>query len=349
MFHVFSASIARRVLICGLFALMALPLLGYSAVPENVTKDPTDLGLPFDRYFTRDKFGRKITFYLSKAPEAHAKLPLVVVINGSGCSSSFMKIGNKLGGGIQMLWLQIVNRHARVMVVEKPGVNFLDSPAEPGAATGCSKEFLLEHTLPRWAEAVGASIRAAQRLPQVDASRTLVAGISEGGIVAARAAAENPRITHVASLSGGGPTQLYDLAILARSQDMFEDASLTADERVNRLYAEWEKIRREPDSIDKLFLGHPYRRWSSFLATSVQDELLRSKSRIYIAHGSKDTSVPVESFDMLRAELAAHGRDFVAERVEGADHSFLKEGDAPGPPQGLIEVLKHVWSWFQSA
>ena len=44
----------------------------------------------------------------------------------------------------------------------------------------------------------------------MDAARTLVIGHSEGGIVAAYVAAKLPKVTHVASLAGGGPTQLFD-------------------------------------------------------------------------------------------------------------------------------------------
>ena len=43
-----------------------------------------------------------------------------------------------------------------------------------------SAEFLTEHTLPRWAEANCAALRAAWTLPNVDAKRTLAAGHSEG-------------------------------------------------------------------------------------------------------------------------------------------------------------------------
>ena len=85
--------------------------------------------------------------------------------------------------------------------------------------SGCQSLFTKpgdkEHTLPRWAEANAAALKAAWTLPGVDAGRTLVIGHSEGAIVAARVAADLPGVTHVASLAGGGPTQLFSLAELA--------------------------------------------------------------------------------------------------------------------------------------
>ena len=63
---------------------------------------------------------------------------------------------------------------------------------------------------------MSAGVRAARTLPGVDPARTLAAGHSEGGIVAAHVAAGDSAVTHVAVLAGGGPTQLHDLVELAR-------------------------------------------------------------------------------------------------------------------------------------
>src|SRR5262249_54419891 len=144
-------------------------------------------------------------------------------------------------------------------VVEKPGVKFLDGPARPGSAEGASEEFLKEHTLARWAEANAAALRAAWTLPGIDATRTLVMGHSEGGIVAARVAAELPQITHVASLAGGGPTQLFDLAE-TRGQPRADDKLGDAERRVQEVYEEWAKVQKDAESISKFWMGHPYRR-----------------------------------------------------------------------------------------
>ena len=104
----------------------------------------------------------------------------------------------------------------RVLVVEKPGVSFLDEPKQPGTATEASKEFLEEHTLPRWGEANAAALKAVLAQPDIDASRVLVTGHSEGGIVAARVAGELSKVTHVSPVGCGGATQLFSLAELAR-------------------------------------------------------------------------------------------------------------------------------------
>jgi dienelactone hydrolase len=80
------------------------------------------------------------------------------------------------------------------------------------------------------------------------------------------------------------------------------------------------------------------------MRTSIIQEALESRARLYFVHGSADTQNTVAGFDALRAEMAAHGREAVFERINGADHAL----DLPGrePPEGLEAVFGHVIRWF---
>jgi pimeloyl-ACP methyl ester carboxylesterase len=313
----------------------------------RLEQEAAKLGVPFDRYTVKDAMGRTITFYLSVplAGKPPANRPVVLYIPGSGCQSVFQKRGERVSGGYHTVLVQEAKERARILVVEKPGVKYLDTQA-PGVSLekAASEEFLKEHTLPRWAEANAAALRAAWALPGIDATRTLVVGHSEGGIVAARVAAELPQVTHVASLAGGGPTQLFDfVANAARPRP--DDKPGYAGRRVQEVYDAWGRIQKDPEGITQFWLGHPYRRWSSFLKHSVTEELLRAKARIYVAAGTRDAVIPVAAHDMLAAELRVQGRDVTAERLEGADHGFLTD-EMPRPPAGMQAVLGRVLQWF---
>jgi len=133
------------------------------AEPQQALLDPTDLGIPFQRYTTRDTMDRMITFYVSEEPTENSKtrLPIVLFIQGSGCQSVFQRKGDRPSVGLLGLLLEEANDMVRVLVVEKPGVNLFDQPTRPGSAEEASEEFLTEHTLPRWAEANVAALRAA--------------------------------------------------------------------------------------------------------------------------------------------------------------------------------------------
>src|SRR5262249_39647867 len=144
----------------------------------------------------------------------------------------------------------------------------------------------------------------------------------EGGIVAARVAAEVPATTHVAPLSCAGVSQLFSLAELARRRALDGQG----DAAVQAVYYEVAKILGKPARIDDFWVGHQCRRWSTFLKSSVIDELKRGKAKVYLAHGTSDQADSVIGFDVMRAELLAAGRDVTAERVEGGDHGFGVKG-----------------------
>jgi pimeloyl-ACP methyl ester carboxylesterase len=235
---------------------------------------------------------------------------------------------------------------ARVLIVEKIGVEFLDTSDPPGGTAGASREFLDEHTLERWSAAVSAAMKAACTLDQVDSAKVLVVGHSEGGLVACRVARENPCVTHVAILAGGGPSQLFDLVELSRQGHFARHISDDPDERAEYILREHAKILDDPTSTDQQFLGHPYRRWSSFLASSPMQELSGTDACVYIAQGAQDTAVLPVSAQMLHAQLVAMGKDVKLDWVSDADHSFaiIQNGKRSG--DGWAEVLERVADWY---
>jgi uncharacterized protein (TIGR03067 family) len=187
---------------------------------------------------------------------------------------------------------------------------------------------------------------ASQQLDDVDWTRALVVGHSEGGIVAAHLAAANSRATHVAVLAGGGPTQLFDLVELARRRRQPDEDPAAGERRARQVYEGWARVLADPDNADKFWMGHPHRRWSSFLKTSTLEGLLASRAAVFLAHGTADRAVPVASFDVLRAELTTRGRDVTVERLEGYDHGFRKPGEPATEFAGFQQVLDRVTDWF---
>jgi pimeloyl-ACP methyl ester carboxylesterase len=301
--------------------------------------DPLLAKIPFESITVKDPLGRTITAYLSRLPkdDGGGPLPVILFVSGSGCQSVWTRHEGRVNSGLQGLINSLAKGRARVLVVEKPGVKPLDTPERMGGATGGTKEFLEEHTLPRWATANAAALKAVLERKDIDPKRVLVCGHSEGGIVAARVAAEVPGVTHVAPMSCSGVTQLFSLAELARRRA----PAVHGDAAAAAVYDEWAKILVKPESITDFWMGHPYRRWSTYLKSSVIDELKRTKAKVYLAHGTADESDAVVGFDVMRAELLAAGRDVTVERIEGGDHGYAVKGQ----PR-MQAVFGNVVEWF---
>ncbi len=287
-------------------------------------------GTPFHRYSTQDRFGRTITFYLTEGTG-----PLAVYVQGTGCASLFEIHDGRISQGAQLLLAQAARGRARALAVEKPGVEFLDEQANAGNARTCRPEFLAEHTLERWSEAIAASVKAAQELPGVDRSRTVVIGASEGGVVAVHVSNVLPTVTHAASIAGGGPNHLFIMADYTRRHK--------ADPEVE-IYDCWAEVLRDPESTTKFCGGQPFRLWSSLLKTSLIQECLQSKAALYLVHGTADEQSAIAGFDVMRAELAARGRKAVFDRIEGADHSLTRPGETTG--DGLEAAYRRILDWF---
>jgi pimeloyl-ACP methyl ester carboxylesterase len=341
----------RKFLVCVVISLLLNLLIGFKHPADAQAKGECYIprkdnapvsGQPYERYFTQDRFGREITFYLSQPRSHQSALPLIVYIQGSGCGSLFDRKNDRIIPTLgHATFVDVAQGRARILIVEKPGVKFLEQPE------GCDKpsQFSREHTLERWAEAIEAALRAARRLPQVNADKVLVIGHSEGGLVACRVARDLPEIvTHVASLAGGGPSQLFDLLTLARQGNFFRNISEEPEARVQYLLSQWREIQADPLSAEKFFFGFAYRRWATFLASSPIEELTQVKARIYLAQGLDDDAVNPVTSDLLYAQLKAHGKQVVYDRVEGADHSF----NIKGKPQvnGWQEQLDRTIKWF---
>ncbi|RMH27568.1 MAG: alpha/beta fold hydrolase [Planctomycetota bacterium] len=344
--HSLDAQRVRALAVVAGILFTAGPPVALAGLDERAPVPPSaraeDLGVPFDRYVTTDALGRAIPFYLTPIGDGAPPAPIVLWIQGSGCDSHFTRTPDgQVGGGLGMMLLGPLRGRARLLVVEKPGVEFLAKSATPGASDGCGDAFLEEYAADRWAEALRAALDAALAMPGVSKERVLVAGHSEGAVMAAHLASMDARVTHVGMISGSGVSQIFDMAMLAaRSAGSPEDRA----GRVEGVYETFARMLDEPDRIDRWAWGHTYKRWASFSRVSPVVDLAATQARVFLAYGDADQSVSVEGNDALRAELLARGQAARVERIAGGDHSLARPGEPPF--QRMSSVLAQIVEWF---
>lgn len=293
--------------------------------------------------------GSELRFFLGdSADTADQKKPLLIYLEGSGAQSLFYEMDDgRIAVGMVGLLAREVGQAYHVASPEKRGVKFGEQ-GRRGSGEGASAEYTRYATLADRVADVRLMLTALLSEPTVDSSRVLIVGHSEGADVAAAVAGEDPRVTHVAFLSGGGALQFFDFFVMRRKQMVAEGASAEQIEAaIEKLENEIRDVMADPDSESKFLMGHAYKRWSTFATQSSADNLLKTSAKIFAAHGSEDDSVPIESFDFLVARLLCAGKKGVTiHRYPGRDHSYIKTGSEPGY-EGFLEVLHEVLTWAE--
>jgi len=315
----------RRVFAAALTALA----LSAAALAEPVP------GTGFERFATTDGRGNALTYYLSEAPYPK---PLALVIQGSGCGALFRPVagGAMSAVGYHGVFRSVAGERYRVLAVEKPGAKSVSEPAAGGNAQDCPRRFLAEHTVEKWADALRAALEAARQKTGVIPDRTLVIGHSEGGVAAARLARLDAKISHVALLASPGPDPVEELLLWSegRGRKRPETEATIA------------LIRAKPESIVDFAFGHPYRRWTSFLAADPVADLLASPARVFAAHGEADANWPFAAHVTLVQRLRDAGHTVDAVRLAGADHSLNVPGQKP--PEGMADIFRQILAWTGS-
>lgn len=280
-----------------------------------------------------------ISFYLSEF-SASTCLPLIVYIQGSGNASLFKKddAGYILPTSGHISWAYEAEDKAKLLIIEKPGINYLNQNETNPAF---DKLFSLES----WAKRIETTIRFIISKEKIDTTRMMIAGHSEGGIVAARVAKEmNGSITHVSILAGEGPSQLYSLYAFAESGVFFNASGFTAGQRIDSLQTVWKNILADPLSVEKKFWRFTYLRWSTFLKTSVFEELATFNRKVLVMQGDEDKNVSPESAKFLYTSLLSKGKKVTLEMIRGADHSFNIESNKE--IDGWAVTIKKSIDWF---
>lgn len=316
--------------------VFATALLLLAALPAQAAAPVA--GTPFERHLITDPSGRAITYYLSH-PKA-ARAPLLLMIQGSGCSKAISEGFGKPSSTVFNLLPFAQEGQFVAMVVEKPFAGEASGTMGQGA-TGCSAAFNADFTAASWLAAIQASLADARKSAWIDPARMLVLGGSEGAVMASLLAAADPAITDVAVLGGSGTTQAYDFIVSAYLHCFDVPACLAQVDQ------QLQEIAARPDSTTDFAWGHPYKRWSSFFKVDPGEALVRSRARVYLAFGTADRSVPALSQEIMVAKMLGAGRDVTVRRIPDAGHSLARPG--PNEFDDVDREYRAVLDWFWRA
>lgn len=149
-------------------------------------------------------------------------------------------------------------------------------------------------------------------------------GASEGGTIAPELALTLPNVTHLIVTGSGGYCQAKEFEYLLQHEQEVPYEGFLTKSGINSeedLAAEFEKIRREPNST-KLWLGHSYMRWSSYLWYEPEEFIAQLQIPALFYGGALDRNAAIESIAYLEHRFADKP-GIRAVVVPDADHSLI--------------------------
>ncbi len=254
----------------------------------------------------------------AKGKSFSQKKPLFLYLQGSGAEPIFQKSEK---GVLNQLFIgpQEVGDEYVYVVIDKPAVPFVSNSE---FETPQQYHDLLTRLYR--AEAASRVIEDLIKRKIVDTRKIVVAGHSEGARVVPLVARLNRRVTHIGIFAGGGLTQMFNFVVNVRKD--VRSGEMTAEEgetEINKLYEQFRAIYAEPNSSTKKWLGHSYKRWTSFFEPPL-DELLKLKIPIYLSANTEDVNGSVESADIIALEFLRRGKTNLTYKVNwNCDHYYM--------------------------
>ena len=168
-------------------------------------------------------------------------------------------------------------------------------------------------------------------------AKIVVLGHSEGTDVVAKLGTINKKITHIGFWSGGANTQFYDFALFDRKETIAgNNTEIEFKNKFENLTATMKNIFDNPNLTDKYWFGCTYKRWSAFSEPSIES-LLKIKVPIFVVHGAKDNSVPVESSLLIPIEFIRYKKTNLTYKLyPDLDHNL----DIPAKNQNEEPIRK---------
>jgi len=171
---------------------------------------------------------------------------------------------------------------------------------------------------------------ALEKVIQQHGKITGVIGVSEGGQIAAKLSQENMNVCSLVVIGDGGLTFRASAKILDDRQGK------------NNFSKAFAQVDADPYTTKKSVFGYTHRYWSSFLDRDPTPVYLSISQPIFLIHGERDDSVPIESSKHIKEqfeEVQKNNLNLLI--IPGANH-ILKQNGVDKKPEVMNEIAKFL-------
>ena len=287
-----------------MMALLCMFIVGISlpAISQAHGQEPSEQAVTAQEF--RFKDGGESIYYSFRTGNGSTPDTYVFIYGtGSGCYSWRTYLPGYFKG---------LEANAMVFAINKRHV-----PGQGITTQECGPTFDRDNNPRQWVsddmEFVTAQLAAAASRPR----NVVMFGVSEGAYVAARVARSRMDVTHLVVIGDGAWSMRESL------HELIDRKSVEAA---------WMDIAADMHSLDKKWLGNPYRWWYDVMDLSAAPDYLALNIPILVGFGENDESVSVNSALSLRARFNAAGKDNLMLRIyPGADHTLSTKQKAYRP------------------
>lgn len=269
--------------------------------------------------------GQTRRYYRFSDPASDKKATPILLISGSGCRD----FGPRIPTFFANYPLPV-----EVYFLEKNGI-------EKGAdGEHCSATYNQTDNLEQRVSDALEFIESESYLKTLGRHSLAILGFSEGGVVAPLVAAHSEKIGWLATAGSGGLPQSEEFLIFsARAVKPYPGFYSRA-----QLEHAYSAIKADPNSLDQLFFGHPYRYWSSHLFYDPIPTYAKLTIPVMAAMGENDDSVPIESGRKLQEYFLSHpAKDFKFIEYKGAGHALRTQDK-----DYLSDFIAGLAPWFKN-
>lgn len=259
------------------------------------------------------------TLTLPRAAAAGARVPVVVLVHGSGPNDRDGTVGVKKP--LKDLAWGLASRGVAVLRFEK-------RTRLHAQQMDLSRVTIEEETV---ADALSA-LAVARSQPEVDPARVFLLGHSLGGMIAPEIAVRDGAVAGVVLLAAGArPLAASLLAQLDYVARMPENQSPQAVQQIAHMRALAVRIVAHEAAPEETGLGAPVSYFYDLDERAAPSKALAVRAPMLILQGERDYQVTMDDFAVWQATLAGR-RDVAFRSYPGLDHLFVA-GDAESTPR----------------
>lgn len=339
--------------------LIILLFISQNVFAQGVT--PADWGLR--EFHIADEQLGDIYFYVSEEGIDREKPLLFMVIGCGGLPTMIVAHSEEDSMQIGTMppdWINNFSHQFHVVSVGRPGTPFCDTvtvekinPLEILENYQPSEEYTQKCGMDWQVRASSVVIDSLSSMLPIAGNKIIALGASEGGRIVPRLAVENEKITHLVCMISGGLNQFYSSIINNRIDAMAGAIThLEAQAAIDSLFDVYRQIYAEPQSTEKSWYGHPYKRWGSFCTDIPLEHLTKLEIPIFFLAASADRNTPVLQSDYVMLEFLRLGKTNLTYSVlPGCEHWLYEVVVEDGKEKQISrreEAFGIVVDWIKS-